>query len=371
MKLLIFTPFLKNIGGTEIETLLTIKEFQKNNIFEEVVLFCPHDLNLKLFEWFRLSQKVKIIKYPVFFRNKYFRRIDKEFRKILKLKSSPAETFFWLLKRKNDISFIYVLSSSSNNYFLPMLKWFPNNRVLIKYTTIYNQNIPPWKKQYLKAVKYNVVMSKNHETFLRNQNISNILVQDVLIGNERELLKCQSNRKYTFGIFCRLSPEKGIEDGINMVKYLHDCNFNASLLIDGFGEDAYSDYLESLIKEYELQDYIRLTKKKVLPDQAVKFYEKISFFLITSKFEGGPMTGLEAMAAGVPVLTYKVGAMADRLENHQWLLVNNYDELKEKALQLMSLSNSQFQQISNELRNHYCLNLSNDSKIKKLAELFE
>ena len=83
------------------------------------------------------------------------------------------------------------------------------------------------------------------------------------------------------------------------------------------------------------------------------------------------MTGLEAMAAGVPVLTYKVGAMADRLKNHQCLLANNFDELKEKALKLMTLNNSQYQTISNKLRNHYSLNLSNESKIRKMANLFQ
>ena len=68
------------------------------------------------------------------------------------------------------------------------------------------------------------------------------------------------------------------------------------------------------------------------------------------------------MASGVPVLSYRIGAMPERLRPFgDVLLAQNMSDLQEKALHLVKMDKEEYSKLSKELRKHYIENFSNDS----------
>ena len=359
MKLLITAPFLLTVGGTEIETLITAQELANSGSFKKIEIFCPYQLELGNFQDLAVNSNIKFKTYPDFFNNLYIKRINAFFRRLFHLKTSFIENLFWFFQRLKGYDYIYILTSTTQNYYIPILNNFNPKNCLIKYTIVHEEGIESWKKKYLRALKWNIVMSKRHKFYIANiLKSNNVIIQDIIIANEKRLLECQSNRIYTFGMLCRFSEEKRIEHAISLINKLKLSGLDATLIIQGDGDERYYYRLKQLITDDGLQEYITLIKKN------------ISFFLITSQVETGPLTGLESMAAGVPVLSYNVGAMKERIGEHTHLVVNDFENMLKMAERLMNLSEIEYQNLSDSLRQAYISNCSNAPKISTLENLF-
>ncbi|MBZ9632355.1 glycosyltransferase [Salegentibacter sp. LM13S] len=370
MKLLIATPYLRVIGGTEIETLITARELASSGIFSEVLIFSPKPIEHSHLKELVCGRNISFHSYPSFFWNQNVKNINNQLKSRLKLKTSPLEYFYWKFIASKGVNKIIFLSSTGQNFYLPILNFFDLRNCFIKYTVVYDEAMPSWKKKILRKLKWNIVMSKNHQAYLQKElKIKNAVVQDIIIANEEALLNTNSIRKFTFGILSRISREKQIQDAILLVKKLKINGISTSLLIQGEGDQDYFKELLKLVEEANLEEEITLINKSIPPNQSHEFYGKISFFLITSKHETGPMTGLEAIAAGVPVLSYNVGAMKERLSRHSYLVVENFQELIGLATQLITLEEKDYKSLAHSLRQHYKSECSNDLKIKKLEKL--
>lgn len=59
-----------------------------------------------------------------------------------------------------------------------------------------------------------------------------------------------------------------------------------------------------------------------------KFYKALDIYFVTSRVEGGPMSVLESLASGVPLVSTKVGMAVDIIKNnHNGILVDVEDEI--------------------------------------------
>jgi glycosyltransferase involved in cell wall biosynthesis len=85
------------------------------------------------------------------------------------------------------------------------------------------------------------------------------------------------------------------------------------------------------------------------------FFEKIDVLIIPSKEETGPLVGLEAMAAGKIILSTKVGAMMERLENteNQFWFENTEASFVREINKLSVLSEKQLSKIKTKNRERY------------------
>lgn len=371
MKLLITTPFLITVGGTEIETLTTAQELAESGKFEKIEIFSPYKPDLQNFKDLIVNQNIKFITYPDFFKKPHIKKINTFLRRIFNLKYSFIEDIYWKLQFLKRFDYIYVLTSPSQKYYFPIFRNFDLTKCLIKYTMIEEQDLEVMKIEYLRAIKWNIVMSYRHKNlFSTLLDSNNIIVQDIIIANEKRLLESDSNRSFTFGLLSRFSKEKRIELAISLIYKLALCGFNPNLIIQGDGDENYFRQLEKLIVDFNLENHIVLIKRNVSPSKTHLFYKKVSFFLITSKFETGPLTGLEAMAAGVPVLSFDVGAMKERLGRHTDLIANDFDEMFGIAKKLVELNDRDYYKLSDSVRQTYISNCSNAPKVKSLGKLF-
>lgn len=370
MKLLITTPYLSVVGGTEIETLITAQELADSGMFDKIEIFSPYKPELKKFQDLIVNQNISFFTYPEFFKKPLVKRINTFLRKLFGLNYSLLEDVYWKLYRFKRYNYIYVLTSTSQKYYFPIFRNLNLSKCLIKYTMFEERDIDLVNRTDLKAVKWNIVMSYRHQNRLKTiLDSNNIIVQDIIIANEKRLLQSNSNRAYTFGILSRFSKEKRIELAISLIYNLTLSGFNPKLIIQGDGDENYVRQLEKLIEDYSLENHITLIKRNISPSITHLFYKNISFFLITSKFETGPLTGLEAMAAGVPVLSFDVGAMKERLGERTNLIVKDFDEMVGAAKNLMQLNDEEYHKLSDSIKQTYISNCSNSPKIKTLGNL--
>ena len=118
----------------------------------------------------------------------------------------------------------------------------------------------------------------------------------------------------------RLEKIKGFDLLISSWK-----NIDTDLLIIGSGNERQN--LDKLIEKNNLSKKIKIIDNQNRSD-LVSFYNNASVLIISSRDEGGPRVGLEALYLKVPVLSTNVGHMADILPIELLAEKNNQKSLQ-------------------------------------------
>jgi glycosyltransferase involved in cell wall biosynthesis len=115
---------------------------------------------------------------------------------------------------------------------------------------------------------------------------------------------------YTIGAIGRLSPEKGFSNLLEAVRIvsLEDNDFRLVII----GEGGERNSLENRIKELCLQSRVLLPGYR---KDAKRYLPYFKVFALSSFTEGLPITILEAMHAGVPILSTRVGGVPEVLDD--------------------------------------------------------
>ena len=119
---------------------------------------------------------------------------------------------------------------------------------------------------------------------------------------------------------------------INSFANIHNKLPNWKLVILGEGEDR--NYLEKLIGQYHLEDYIFLPGS-LSREELKKYLHKSKIFVLPSKTEGLPKALLEALASGCVCITTNVGECPFIL-NEVGFIINNQNELNNKIIKLIN-----------------------------------
>lgn len=129
----------------------------------------------------------------------------------------------------------------------------------------------------------------------------------IILPNEiKKRVRCKNPISLIF--VGRLSKVKQIDKIIEAMKYLKG---KARLDIVGDGEEYAS--LETLIKSKNLEEYVTL-KGAISPEVVGQYMMRSDILLMNSAFEGKPMTILEALSYGLPVITTPVGGIPEMTE---------------------------------------------------------
>jgi glycosyltransferase involved in cell wall biosynthesis len=116
-------------------------------------------------------------------------------------------------------------------------------------------------------------------------------------------------------------PEKGFEDLIDAVALLHDQNLsrkNIRVAVAGtLNESEYCRMLMRRIEEMQLGDSCRFLGFR---HDTPALYDAADAFVLSSRSEGLPMVILEAMMAGLPVISTRVGGIPDAVGEHALLV---------------------------------------------------
>lgn len=109
----------------------------------------------------------------------------------------------------------------------------------------------------------------------------------------------------------RLSYRKGLFDLIDVAKHTikkHRIKF----IIVGKGE--WETILKREVKKYKLENDI-IFMGHVDHNELIRLYQHANMFVMPSRYETGPLTVLEAMSCGKPVIATSVGIVPEVIEN--------------------------------------------------------
>ena len=374
--IVICTPFLNNIGGTEIEAVLTAMHFYDTQQYKRVVIFSPKKSNTAYYKEIIEERNIKFINYPSFFNFKGILFLNRILKK-LGLKTPLLESIFWFFISWQYSSF-FVLTYPGCVYFFPLFQFYNKNKKYIAKITMWHFELLSKKHQEIYNKFTTILVFNNEQRLFWEQN--NFMKQtkalDIMILNESKLLSLPPKKiqqdAIVFGYFGRISKEKNIEDMILLIDFLNTKNQKkCKLIIQGNGDLSYLKTLELLVVKCNLSSYVTFKKEFISPHQTHTFYQLIDVFLVTSKIEGGPMTALEAAAAGCYVMGYNIGAMQNRFGGFPYVVNQNYETLCNSALVFLNLTTFDKNTMLNEFRKFYISNLSNDTKRHKLNQFFK
>lgn len=372
MKVLITTPFFQFAGGSELETVHTANVFASFINVDEVHVFVYAGYDFKFTKNIEINSKVKFFRRPVLLDNKYSNRINKELKKIFKLDLLPFDLLYWKLIFFTKYDKVYIITKTTLSYYLPIIKLFNDaNNILVKYTTVFYDSMEEIKLQYLSKVRSNIVTSQKQKAFFINKlNLLNTEVQEIILFNENLVINkkrlVKDKQAFDFGILGRFSEEKQYEHAIYLIDNLRRVGFEATLIIRGGCEMEYYMFLLDLVNKRKLSHLITLEFKEVSYDMVYEFFDCFNCFLITSKYEGGPNVGLEVMAYGLPILSYDVGAMKDRLDKFPEFIAKNERELTTKAIEILRYNENVFFDKCVKIKEEYINKFSNDFQINYL-----
>ena len=181
---------------------------------------------------------------------------------------------------------------------------------------------------------------------------------------------CQiKNKKNTINIISvgTLYWIKNQELAIKAVCNLHRKGFNISLGMVGDGDDR--EKLEKMIIDSDAEEYIKIYgRKKNVED----YLREADIYISTSKTEGLPLSILEAMACGLPIVATKVGGVVDIVKNNINGYVVQSDNLNEiedalEKLVTSEIKRKQYGKESRRISEEWSLNAC----VKGYEELYE
>ncbi len=114
------------------------------------------------------------------------------------------------------------------------------------------------------------------------------------------------------GIVGRLVPEKSHEDFLEAIRLLYKEGREVTGLIVGEGERE--AFLRGKVREMGIEKDVVFTGFRQDLD---RLYSAMDVFVICSIREGFPLTILEAMAAGVPIVATRVGGILESIQDRE------------------------------------------------------
>ena len=203
-----------------------------------------------------------------------------------------------------------------------------------------------------------VVKESIIKTYKLNSNKVPLIYNGINLDNciKKKNYKC-SNTIIHIG---RFSEQK---NHVELIDIFNDClkqNGKLKLLLIGDGEKK--DEIHNYCKELGILKNVNFLG---LQDNCYSFLNESDIFVMPSKWEGMPMTIIEAFGTGLPVVAYPVGGISDMIINEKnGFLPNNKKDFCNKILKLLE---------DNNLRKEIGLTNIKDSvnfSSKKMAELY-
>lgn len=188
------------------------------------------------------------------------------------------------------------------------------------------KNLPVVLKKYIKFVlsrcdAIRLLSEKWVSSFVSELNIidnniyiipNGVVISRVLGNNQFQKVNFYSDFNILY--LGWIGQRKGIFDLIDASKILKNKRYDFKLLLVGPEmKEGDKDRVIHYIKDKGLNNYIRLFKE-IEYNEVFKFYNAAHIYALPSYTEGLPMGILEAMAVGLPIVSTKVGAIPEIVE---------------------------------------------------------
>lgn len=165
----------------------------------------------------------------------------------------------------------------------------------------------------------------------------------------------------------RLTEDKGVYEAINVMKNLREYGLKLILA----GDSTEIDFVKQYTKDNNLDDCIVFTGW-VDDREKVKLFADCFVSILPSHFEGIPMSLLESLSYGVPVIASNVGGIPEIISENEGYIheVNNESELEECILKLYK--NNEIKSTLSKNCIDKCLSVfSEEHHVNRLIEIYK
>ena len=164
--------------------------------------------------------------------------------------------------------------------------------------------------------------------------IPNLIQTELIIQMSNEPLEIKLNHELTNIVTVgRLDKEKSYDRIFDICKYMKKEHVSFHWYIVGDG--PMWKHLQQRLENEDLRNVISLLGFMDNPYPLVK---EADLFALLSEYEGTPVTIVESLILGTPVIATAVGGIAEQLENGKWgvLLDNNDKEIYNKIRKIVT-----------------------------------
>lgn len=276
-------------GGTERVLAIIANELcKKEDLFEIHIL---STVNENMTSFFPLDKRIKQSRIlndkALNFKKQYF-KVVKGIRNYVK---------------KNNIDVFIDVEVISSIFSIPATRFTSTKHIAWEHFNFYENN-----GSFLRALARKIdAKFSDYIITLTEEDKNNYLNNLKIIGKIdyiynpmeiKEVNKCSLHSKQIVSVG-RLTYQKGFDMLIDVAKDVLEKNKEYKWLILGDGEDK--NRLQEKINKYNLQDRLIL-KGKV--SNVEDYYKNSSLYVMTSRFEGLPMTLLEAKSYKMPIVSF-------------------------------------------------------------------
>ncbi len=140
---------------------------------------------------------------------------------------------------------------------------------------------------------------------------------------------------YSLVLFGRLAPVKGIYDAVKIWKKVHDQKPELKLAWIGHGAEQYRSKMEELLKANSITDSFTMTGF-VDKEEAFGILQSANIFLCTDHEIGWGLAVCEAMASGLPVVSYEQDVFGSVYkQGYSSVELFNTDKFADEVLRLL------------------------------------
>jgi len=179
-----------------------------------------------------------------------------------------------------------------------------------------------------------------------------------------------SNTQIRILYLSNMIKEKGYDVVLQIAKQLKNLN-NHNIKIDfagGWSSEEDQLFFKSYVEEHKLNDIIHY-HGLVLGKQKKELFSNSSLFIFPSSYrhEVFPLSILEALSYGLPILSFRIGATPEIINNKIGILTNKdfiFDDLNKMIENYQN--KTVYQRCRNEFLNHYTVEMFEKNLVKIL-----
>ena len=365
-KILLIGP-IGDFGGRELETGFIAKSLSanfdiiicstgnlstKSQVFDFVHPSQVYSLNnfvysqnlririASFFSWIKNNRKLPIRFYVKSKYAKKFLGIEKHIKKQIEIQI-----------KKSDC--VLICAQLSSNYIETIIGFaYQFEKPIFFRTTGTIEKLTKNQSEYLRKVAQFIHHSEANALNLNSQEKLPYVVIDQCAYNEQSLLQIELLKKKvtTFITIARLEKEKNID--VVIKAFLKIKENGDKLIVVGNGSELKN------LKELAFGEESILFTCFVPNAELNNYLGKSDCVIISSDYEAGPLTGIEAMAAGKIIISAKIGAMPERIPENEFWFSNTVGDLIQQMQKVKKMEEDQITAISTQMRKRYQENYS-------------
>ena len=279
---------MSRTGGTERVTAMIANELSKNPQYEIHVLSVTNEQMISFFELDLSVYHTSVLRNPTVNLKRDYFKVVSGIRQYLK---------------QYEIDILIEVDVICNLYTIPATRFMKTKIISWEHFNYYSNNGSKLRDISRKLTKYFsshivTLTEQDRKNYIENLNLSDKVT---CIYNPIQTIETQPYHAHSKQILSvgRLTYQKGFDMLCEVAKEVLFQNPDWTWLIIGEGEDR--PMIEQKIKQYQLEGRLILTGAQKEVD---KYYRNSSLYVMTSRYEGLPMTLLEAKSYQLPIVSF-------------------------------------------------------------------